>query len=175
MRTVMTTMDLLPESVQSTRGKRTHVIRLATVQVAIFLCLGLAVFGMHNLVRRSEYALVNIRQEVNTLSNSPEILAAAYARDRLHEDAFILAHGPLDFDPVWVGAILAADYGEMVALAYDGQFVLVTGAVDDIGQIEDFRQRLLAWDVFEDVNLGGINSQDDGFSFELRISVHNLQ
>ena len=169
-------IDLLPESVQHPKRIRKLAVRLAAAQVAIFLCLGLVILGLHILQNRAwdESHRLNVR--INYLRHGPEVTALAYARDihmqLMAAEAFLEVNMPPDFDPAWVLAILEADTGYMTSLDYAGDFIMLTGITDYMEKIENHRQSLLDTEVFNAVNLGRISLQEDGrLYYELRIVI----
>ena len=170
------TIDLLPESVQKRKQFRRLVIRLATLQVAIFLCLGAAIFGVNALESRAWANSHELNLRIYTLRHGPYIEALAHARDigqlLAAEDDFIRSFAPADFDPLWIKAIMQADDGNMTALDYGGTSILVTGVTARISTIEAHRQSILSTQMFRYVSNGRIILQEDGlFLYELRVVV----
>jgi len=171
-----TSIDLLPESFQKRKSFRKQVIRLATAQVAIFLCIGLAVIGIHALERRAWDMAGELSRQVHTLRHGPDVVAAAYARDIIRriaaEDAFLASRAPAAFDPNWMTAIMQASGGEMAILHYSGTGIVITGFSLDIAAVEAHRQEVLGTGLFGYVGLGQINLQDDGrYLYELRVRL----
>jgi len=164
-----TTIDLLPESIQKRKIFRKLIIRLAAAQVAIFLCLAAAVIGIGVLEHRAQDDSREINLRISALRHGPYVTAAAYARDLglrfAAEDAFVSAHAPGDFDPLWVTAILHASGEYITALYYTGESILVTGMLGDINAIEAHRQSILNTEAFKLVDLGRIILQDCGLYF----------
>ena len=167
-------IDLLPESVQHPKRIRKLALRLAAAQVAIFLCIGLAVLGLHILENRVLDESLRLAGRINYLRHGPEVTALAYARDihmqLMAAEAFLEANIPPYFDPEWVQAILEADTGYTTSLDYTGIFIMLTGITDYMVNIENHRQALLYTGVFSTVNLGRISLQEDGrLYYELRV------
>ena len=172
----MTTIDLLPESLQKKKRFRKLMIKLATAQVAVFLCLAAAVIGMYALEEQAWTDSHALNLQVHALRHGPEVLAAAYARDIGHiiaaEENFIAANFPPDFDPVWIKAILEASEGYLIDLNYGGASIFISGEAEEMGSIEALRQRLLYPEIFSSVRLGRISLLSDGrFSYELRVII----
>ena len=167
-------IDLLPESVQKRKGFRKLLIRLAAAQAAIFLCIVAAIIGVGELERRTWDISDDLSFRVHVLRHGPEVAAVAYARDisaRLAaEDAFVAAHGPREFDPVWITAIMYASDGHVVNLDYTGGGILISGRHENMTAIEAHRQSILDTGVFGGVELGRIILQYDGrYLFELQV------
>ena len=172
----MTTIDLLPESLQKRKRFRKLVIKLAAAQVAIFLCLGGAIAGLSILESQAWADSHELTIGIHALRHGPAVAAMAYAHELSQqlaaEDAFISAYAPSDFDPTWLMAILQADDEHMTELSFGGATFLLTGMVRDITQIEAHRQRLLDKEMFSSVGLGRIIMQDDGrFFYELHVRL----
>ena len=171
-----TTLDLLPESVQKRKTFRKLVIRLAAAQVAIFLCIGLIVLGADMLEERAWEDAGSISRQVYALRHGPEVAAAAHVRDLglqlATEVAFLQAHAPVDFKPIWLTAIVQARAEYMTALYYSAAGILITGLAQDIIAIETHRQNILDTSVFRYVELGRIILQDCGrYFYELRVGI----
>jgi len=167
-------IDLLPERVQRQKRARKLAFRLAAAQIAIFLCLVMAVIGLNALEQQAWEHSRYLTQEINALRYSDEVALVAYAMGiQLHlaaEDAFFEGSDPAEFDPIWLWAILSANKGHMSGLDFDGVSILLTGIVERFDDIEAFRQVLIYTDIFEYVGLGRIRSQgDDRFFYELRL------
>ena len=165
-------IDLLPESVQAQKKFRKLVIQLAAVQVAIFLCIGAAVVGLHTLGRRAWDESHNLALRVHALRHGPEVAAAVHAQElslrMAAEGAFLWAHAPAPFDPAWVTAIMEARGGGMTGLDYNGADFLITGVIGDIAGVEVHRQSILDTGLFMQVELGRIIlREDDMYFYEL--------
>jgi len=170
------TIDLLPESIQKRRQLRNLVIRLATVQVAIFLCIVLMFIGINALEQRAWERVTEINRQVYALRHGPEVAAVAYAHDitqRLAiEDALLQAHAPANFDPEWLTAIMQASGKEMTVLYYNNTAITITGISYDITAVEAHRQSIRDTGLFNYVELGRIILQDCGrYFYELHVRV----
>ncbi|MCL2404420.1 MAG: hypothetical protein FWC92_02605 [Defluviitaleaceae bacterium] len=169
-------IDLLPENVNKLKTLRRFAIKLAAVQVAIFLCIGLMIYGINTLGQRAWEYTSELDRQVYAIRHMIDIDALAYARDigqRLAaEDAFLQAYAPADFDPVWITSIIQAGSEHMVMLDYSSTGIMITGMSDDMTAIEAHRQDLTQTGVFGYVELGRIIMQDCGrYFYELRVRL----
>ena len=166
-------IDLLPEEAQRQKRNRKLIYVLAATQVAIFLCLSLAVIGLRAIEGQAWEESGQLQQEINILRQSPEAEAAAQSREvllYLAEEALFFDNAPTEFDSLWLEAILYTDAEHLTGLVYDGLNIQITGIVDEFSEIEAFRLRLIETEIFEDVGLGSIQSLEQGwFRFELRL------
>ena len=171
----LTSIDLLPESILSQKRLRKRMIQLAAAQVAIFLCLGMAIVVLHILEGQAWDESHMLAAQVYNLRHSPAVAAAADTHDitlRIAaEDAFFEANAPADFNPLWLTAIISAEDGNMTNLDYRQGTIVLTGIVEDMNTIENLRQNLIKAEIFEYVRLGRIMLQDSGFFYELRLGV----
>jgi len=169
-----TSIDLLPESIQGPKRLRRLVLRLATIQVAIFVCLAFVVLIFNILDQRAWEQSHRLDLRINYLRHGAEFMAVAQARE-MHTrlaagEIFLDANMPAYFDSQWVGAVLTADDGYMTSLDYGGVYIMLAGIVDDISKVEVHRQAVLDTGMFNTVGLGRIVLQDDGrFFYELRV------
>jgi len=167
-------IDLLPEAAQRQKRNRKLIYVLAAAQVAVFLCLGLAVVGLRTLEQQAWEESGLLAQEINILRQSPEAEAAAQSREILFqlsfEEEFFELNAPVEFDPMWLEAILYADTEILTSLDYNGESIQIAGVVCDFSEIETFRLRLIETEIFGDVGLGSIQSQGERFKFDLRLT-----
>ena len=171
-----THIDLLPESVRYKKRFRWLVIKLAALQVAIFLCIGTAGLSTRQLERRAWDESRDLAARVYALRHGQEVAAAAQVQalgQRMAaEEAFLRARAPGAFDPAWVTAIMEAPGGEMTGLGFNGADFQVTGMTQDIAAIEAHRQGILDAGLFARVELGRISLQDcGGYFYELWVRV----
>ena len=169
-------IDLLPERVQKRKGFRRLVIKLAAIQVAVFLCIAAAVAGLSALERQTWDSSHELQLAINTLRQGQAVAAAAYARELslriAAEDAFIAVHGPAAFDPGWLSAILLLEAGHMTNFHYTGIAILITGMSGDINAIEAHRQSIRDARDFRAVDLGRVMLQDCGrYFYELWVRL----
>jgi len=167
-------IDLLPSEIQNKKSNRRLVIRLATAQVAIFLFLILAIFGLRYFDNQSHNASVYLRNSVHALRNSPDVTTSVRYRDAIRyiveEEMFLATTMIQGFDPLWLESILYADSGLLTSIYYDGTYILVNGATYYFGDIDAFRTRLSETGIFGDIGLGNISSHGGNrFDFDFRI------
>jgi len=170
------TIDLLPESIQKRKGFRKLAIKLAAIQVAIFICIGTVVVGLTVLEQHAWDESHELNMAVYTLRHGQAVAAVAYARDLslriAAEDALIAAHAPAAFDPAWLSAIVQESGGQVVTFYYTGTAILITGMTRDIGAIEIHRQGIIDAGDFRAVDLGRINLEDCGrYFYELWVRL----
>ena len=169
-------IDLLPESVQIRKLHRKRIIKLAALQAAILLCLGLAIVAANALEGQAWEESHCLAVRINNLRQYQATAETIDARDInrriLAAEAFIEANAPTEFNPEWLATVLSADHGYMTTMDYSRGFILLAGAVDNINKIEIHRQNLLDAEIFVYVRMGRVSLQDEGtFYYELRLEI----
>ena len=168
-------IDLLPEGIQRQKRNRRLLYVLVATQFVIIVCITLTIIGVNILGQQVWEESGMLAQDIDALRQSPEVEAATYARELLHyvaaEEIFFEFNAPAEFAPLWLEAIIYADTGHLTSLDYDGTYIVITGIVYDFNEIEAFRLRLIEAEIFGDVGLGGIRSQEaERFWFDLRLA-----
>ena len=173
----MTTINLLPQWVAERKKSRRLIISLAILQLAVFLCIGAAIFLMQNWQQQAVERSATLHQNLAAHDETPALLAAELEQARLmarYFDEFILHHSPIQFQTVWVEAILQTlPYNaHLQNFNFSRTEIIVVGEIGDIANIELHRQGLLDSGLFEDVQIGRMSLLGSGmFSYALHIRV----
>jgi len=153
-------IDLLPESVQAHRRRKRYILKLAAVQVAIFLCLAGLVTWVRAIENSAWENSSRLSASLNTLRQYP-----ANAHIGTYQEAVFFANTPGDFDPSWFTAIINANGGQMTSLSYAENTIMITGITDSALNIETHRKTIYASNIFTQVRLGRIDWQETGEIF----------
>jgi len=175
----MSKLNLLPHHIQQYKKARKQRIFLAVLQVAIFVCIGIAFlaanFRERDLANRSQ----TLSAAIAEIDERPFLLAAELdATIALMQsiDDFYASNFPVSFEALWFETILQnlPDNINLSRLTYSQMEILIEGDVSDISDVGVYRQALLDADLFRNVITGRINSQTGGrFGFELRVQIRS--
>jgi len=165
----LTSIDLLPESIQGPKKRRRRIILFAAAQVAIFLCMYMIIMGVRGIANRAWDNSTQIAIEINTMRQSQEVTAT----QDIEPDMLLFTDIPADFSPLWVMAAVQADEGYMTSLSYTDNSILLTGLTDDMLKINTHIQNLLDTEMFMSVSMGRTNWLDDGWFFYELLLVPN--
>ncbi|MCL2360314.1 MAG: hypothetical protein FWC73_00705 [Defluviitaleaceae bacterium] len=168
-------IDLLPAGTQKQKRNRRLAIKLAAIQVAIFLCICVVVVGLRNLDARAQGESGQLLINISRLRYSHEVESAIRYRelDRhfTAEEEFFAINLHYTFDPIWLDTILEVARGSITSLDFDGIDIDITGIVYNFDEIESLRLSLSETNVFDVVGMGNIRSQGQGrFFYDFRLT-----
>jgi len=171
-------INLLPPWVQNKKDRRSLLMLLATVQVAIFFVLGLLASTITRQEQRAWERSHELTMYLAAFDSSPAEVAAMLNAARsgaAYLDAFIDGATQTVFNRLWLLEILnTIPYGaQLTSLDYrDGQLLLM-GEVSELTVIELHRANM--YEIFPDVRLGRITHAGDSlYSYELRARVGDM-
>jgi len=175
----MNTLNLLPHHIQRYKKTRKLKIFLTVLQVAIFLCIGLAFLAMNFQERDLSNRSQTLSATIAEIDERPFLLMAeldaTIALMQSFED-FYMENFPVAFEALWFETILQSlPYNTRLSrVTYSQTEIVIEGDVSDISDVGVYRQALLDVNLFENVISGRINSQTDGrFGFELRVEIRS--
>jgi len=173
----MKSINLLPHTIEKCKQNRRLKISMAVLQVAIFLCIGVAILFLYNWEQRIITQSYNLAESIATFDERPLLLVAEleHARAiRSYFDDFFLANVPEDFNTLWVAAILETlpDNATPTQLNYNQWEIVLLGEAGNIADAQMHRQKLVDAGLFEYVSLNSITLLGNGiYSYELHIRV----
>jgi len=162
-------INLLPYEVEEYKKTYRFKIFMVSLQIAIFMCIGIVVFIFSTFERsylqRSQELIAQI-EEIEELSPTRDI--AAYFEN------FYARNFSTVFDSLWINNVMdTLPYSASIAqLRYIQHELFLEGEIRNAAMIEVHRRGLLEY--FDYAWLGDISLQENGFySYQLRIGVGN--
>ena len=137
---------------------------MVSLQVAIFVCIGIAMFVFSTLEGRHTLSSQSLISQIEIFDEIPSV----------HLEHLYMPNFPVTFDTLWVYEIIDAlpETTSIARLIYIQSEFLLEGEVGDTALIEIYRQKLLEY--FDYAWLGNILRLENGrYSYQLRIGVIN--
>ena len=171
----MENVNLLPEWVKRPQKRRKLMVKMATIQVAIFILLSVGYLILSTMIFNNNELL--LAQATRPLQSQNEILGAIdYNNITVALAVAEYLYGQhINFDSLWVIAAITTtpDNATLTRLDYREGEIFLRVASYNIASAEIHRQSLLDTKLFDWVWLGRITGAGGGiYNYEIRIGVN---